>query len=149
MKVNMAKSTLVLVGDMVDMGALADVLGCGTDSLPLKYLGLPLGARFKAKPIWDDIVEKVDRQLAGLKRLYLSNRGRVTVIKSTLSNLPSYFMSLCPIPASVAKHIEKLQRDFLWGGLHDEFKYHLVKWDKVCSPISEGALGIRRLKEFN
>jgi hypothetical protein len=67
----MAKSALVLVGDMVDMGALADVLGCGTDSLPLKYLGLPLGAHFKAKPIWDDIIEKVDQWLASLEKIVL------------------------------------------------------------------------------
>jgi hypothetical protein len=49
----------------------------------------------------------------------------------------------------MAKRIEKLQRDFLWGGLNEEFKYHLVNWDKVCSPISEGGLGIRNLRVFN
>jgi hypothetical protein len=36
---------------------------------------------------------------------------------------------------SVANCIERLQRDFLWGGLGEEFKYHLVNWLKVCSPI--------------
>jgi hypothetical protein len=30
-----------------------------------------------------------------------------------------------------------------------EFKFHLVSWDKVCSPISEGGLGIWNLKTFN
>jgi len=30
-------------------------------SLPMKYLGLPLGASFKAKSIWDDIIEKDGR----------------------------------------------------------------------------------------
>jgi hypothetical protein len=45
--------------------------------------------------------------------------------------------------------MEKIQRDFLWGGLGEEFKYHLVSWSKVCSPISEGGLGIRNLMVFN
>jgi hypothetical protein len=38
--------------------------------------------------------------------LYLSKGGRLTLIKSTLSNLPTYYLSLFPI-----------QRDFLWGVL--------------------------------
>ena len=37
----------------------------------------------------------------------------------------------------------------MWGGLRDEFKFHLVNREKVCSPISEGGLGIRKLRVFN
>jgi hypothetical protein len=35
------------------------------------------------------------------------------------------------------------------GRLGDEFKYHLVRWPKICTPISEGGLGIRNLLKFN
>jgi hypothetical protein len=41
--------------------------------------------------------------------------------------------------------IVKIQRDFLWGGMNDDFKFHLVEWDKVCSPIDESGLGIRNM----
>lgn len=143
LKVNLAKSVLV------PMGELADILGCGTSSLPLKYLGILLRASFKAKSIWDGIMEKMERWLASWKMMYLSKGGRVTLIKSTISNLPTYLLSLFPIPASVANHIEKLQQDFLWEGIGEEFKYHLVSWAKVCSPSSEGGLGIRNLSMFN
>jgi hypothetical protein len=87
--------------------------------------------------------------LANWKRLYLSKGGRVTFIKCTLSNLPMHFLSLFPIPASVANRIEKLQRDFLWEGIGKEFKYHLVNGAKICYMISEGGLGIRNLRVFN
>ena len=43
--------------------------------------------------------------------------GKVTLLKSTLSNLPTYFLSLLPIPADVALCIEILQCDFIWIGL--------------------------------
>jgi hypothetical protein len=32
---------------------------------------------------------------------------------------------------------------------HRRLKYYLVSWSKVCSPTSEGGLGIRNLRMFN
>ena len=67
------------------------------------------------------------------------------LLKSTLSSLLTYFLSLFIIPTHVANKIEKMQRDFLWG----DSKLHLVDWDKVCAPIVNGGLGIRKLITFN
>lgn len=79
--------------------------------------------------------------------MYLSKDGRVTFIKTTLSNLPTYFSSLFPLPTKVAYRIEKLQHDFLQGVM-DEFKFHLVSYT-ICTPILEGGLGIQNLLVFN
>lgn len=43
----------------------------------------------------------------------------------------------------VAKRMEKLQRDFLWRGLGEDFKSHLVGWESSCIPIRQGGLGIK------
>ena len=102
LKVNLGKSELVAVGAVPNMDLLMAVLGCKQGFLPMKYLGLPLGAKFKDKSIWNPILEKMERKLTSWKKLYLSKGGRVTLIKSTLFNLPTYFLSLFPIPASVA-----------------------------------------------
>jgi hypothetical protein len=123
LKVNLSKSALFPVGLVDNVGQLAGLLGCGSGEVPLKYLGLPLGASFKLKTMWAGLEDLMLRRLAPWKRLYLSKGGRVTLIKSTLSNMPTYLLSLFPIPADVAKRIEKIQRDFLWGGMNDEFKY--------------------------
>lgn len=79
----------------------------------MSYLGLPLGARFKANEVWNGVVEWVQRCLAGWKRQYLSKGGRLMLIKSVLSSIPTYFMSVHVILVSVAQLLKKLQRDFL------------------------------------
>jgi hypothetical protein len=111
--------------------------------------GPSVGSRFKDKASWNGVVEKTTRALSSWKRMYLSKGGRIALIKSMLSNLPTYLLSLFPILASVAKRIESIHCDFLWGGMGEEFKHHLVNWTKVCTPIREGGLGIRNLKLFD
>ena len=113
LKINLLKLELVPIGNVPNMDELVEILGCQQSSLPLKYLGLPLGASHKEETIWNPVLEKMEQCLAGWKRLYLSKGGKVTLIKSTLSNLPTYFLSLLPIPIKVANRMEKLQRDFL------------------------------------
>jgi hypothetical protein len=34
-------------------------------------------------------------------------------------------------------------------GLGEEFKYHLMNWSKVCTPISMGGLKVMNLMRFN
>jgi hypothetical protein len=55
LKINLAKSEIVLVGEVGDVEGLACILGCRVSSLPMKYLGLPLGASYKATSIWNGI----------------------------------------------------------------------------------------------
>ena len=57
-----------------------------------------MDATHKEETIWNLVLEKMEQRLAGWKRLYLSKEGKVTFIKSTLSSLPTYFLSLLPIP---------------------------------------------------
>jgi hypothetical protein len=78
LKVNLAKSVLVPVDNVDNVDWLTIILGCEVFSLPLKYLGLPLGTCYKAKPIWNEVVEKIDCRLASWKQMYLSKGGRVT-----------------------------------------------------------------------
>ena len=67
LRINLCKSEMVPVGQVLDLERLADILGCKTAQLPMNYLGLPLGAKFKSKSIWDPILEKMERKLAGWK----------------------------------------------------------------------------------
>ena len=50
---------------------------------------------------------------------------------------------------NIAKRLESIQRNFLWGGSELDPKHHLIGWDYVCYPIKYGGLGVRNLVEFN
>ena len=82
------------------------------------------------------------------KAIYFKG-GRLTLIKSTLSNIPIYTKSLCRIPKRVKSRLEKIQQDFLWEGGNQDRKIHMVNWNTVCTSKRKGGLGIRRLEKLN
>ncbi|RVW40194.1 Transposon TX1 uncharacterized 149 kDa protein [Vitis vinifera] len=149
MRINLDKSELIPVGRVVDIDDLALDFGCKVGSLPSTYLGLPLGAPFKSVAMWDGVEERFRKRLTMWKRQYLSKGGRATLIRSTLSNLPIYYMSVLSLPSSVRRRLEQIQRDFLWGGGSLERKPHLVRWKVVCLSKKKGGLGIKCLSNLN
>jgi hypothetical protein len=149
LKVNLGKYEIVAIGEVEDIGALATILGCSVATFPMKYLGLPLEASYKATIMWNGVTKQMECWMVGWMKLHLSKRGHLTLIKSTLSNRLTYFLSLFPTPMSVAKRIEKVQRDFLWGGMGDEPKLHHVNWNQVCHLVRAGGLGIQNVHKFN
>ncbi|CAN1815662.1 Putative ribonuclease H protein At1g65750 [Linum perenne] len=53
------------------------------------------------------------------------------------------------IPATTCEAIDKKIRDFIWGSSDQGRKIHLVNWDRICSPKSEGGLGLRLASHLN
>ena len=149
LKVNVSKSESVPIGEVGNLDALAHILCRKVGCLAISYLGMPLGAHFKDASIWNPIIERMEKKLLGWKRLYLSKWGRLTLLKSTLSSLPTYYLSLFTIPHHVANKLERIKRNFLWGRSDKVFKYPLVAWDKAIWPMEAGGLGIWRIGLFN
>ncbi|CAL5434764.1 unnamed protein product [Camellia sinensis] len=139
----------VYIGQILNVMEFAGMLNCKVKSAPIKYLGLPLGASPHRKVFWKPVLDKIKLRLAGWKRRLLSFAGRLTLIKSVLSSLPVYYLSLFKIPEGIAKEIEKLQASFLWGGVELKRKVHLVRWDEVTKSTKQGGLGVRRIRDMN
>ena len=149
LKVNVGKSEIVFIREVRNIQSLANILQCRVGSLPMIYSDMPLGTLYKTASIWNPILERMEKKLLGWKRFYLSKGGRLTLLKSTLSSLLTYYLSLFTIPKAVATRLECIQRNFLWGSSIECFKYPLVAWENVCLPRELGGLGIRKLVPFN
>ena len=132
LKINLDKSELIPIGRVSNVMELTSIFGCKVGVLPTTYFGLPLGAAHNSVVVWDGVEERFRKRLAIWKKQYISKGRRLTLIKSTLASLPIYFMSLFWMPRRVRLRLEKIQRDFWWGGGALEKKPHLVKWDIVC-----------------
>ena len=115
MKISLEKSEVIPVGEVDLLEELACEIGCKVGKLPSYYLGLSLGASHKSVVVWDSVEERFQRRLSLWKRHYLSKRGRLTLLRSTLVSLPIYFMSLFTIPRLLKLRLEKIQRDFFMG----------------------------------
>ena len=99
---------MVPIGEVPNVHVLVEILGCRIRSLPMNYLGMSLGASHKSPSVRNPILEKIERKLADWKKMYLFKGGRLTLLKSTLSSLPTYYLSLFTIPMHVANKIERL-----------------------------------------
>ena len=149
LRVNLEKSELIPVRKVHDIEDLALELGCKVGGLPSCFLGLPLGAPFKSEVVWDGVEEQFRKRLAMWKRRYISKGGRLTLIRNTLSSMPIYFMSLFYLPRKVRLRLEKIQRDFLWGGGALMQRPYLFRWNLVCLEKRKSGLGVRNLVLMN
>lgn len=147
LKVNFAKSKLFGIGvSQMEIDNFASILGCQASSFPCTYLGLPLGSDMCTSLPWDPIIEKFQNKLTSWKSKSLSFGGRLTLVKSVLGSLGSYYLSLLKAPKKVINKLEGLRRNFFWGGFMKDRK---IAWKKCLLPKKNGGLGIGSLQASN
>lgn len=86
---------------------------------------------------------KTNKRLTG-KGIYCL--GRLVLIKSTLSAIPTYWLSNCTIPLGMVDQLTKIMRSFLWEKSDCTKGLHLKSWGKVTNATNAGGLGIRDLR---
>jgi len=150
LNVNFHKSSLVGVSvDGIYAEGVSGVLKCRCDTLLIKYLGLPLGANPKRTSTWKPILSQIRGRLNSWKGRLLSMAGRSILIKSVISTIPLYYMSIFCIPKTVAHKITAMQSQVLWGGSVDNKKIHRLAWDTVAKEKDRGSLGVGNISIKN
>ena len=102
LKVNLSKSEVELVAEVGNVEGLVELLCCKVGSKPMTYLAMLLGSPYKATAICNFALEKMEKRFAEWEKTSLSKGVHLTLLKSMLSSLPSYFLSLFTIPTHVA-----------------------------------------------
>ena len=136
---------MIPIGEVTNL-EFAKVLGCKVSSLPSTYLGLPLGAPYKSSRVWAGVEKRFKKRLALWKRKYLPKGGRQTLIKSILSSLPIYFMSLFVIPKRVVARLEKKIKEISCGG-EGSWRKNLI-WLIGRLYVWRSTIGVWVLKAF-
>ncbi|GKA45251.1 RNA-directed DNA polymerase, eukaryota, reverse transcriptase zinc-binding domain protein [Tanacetum coccineum] len=102
LKINVHKSSIlgVCIFDN-EVSNMACNIGCGAAKFPLKYLGVPTGCSMAKCNNWNSIIQKFTSKLSSWKARLLSTGGRLTLVKSVLGSLPTYYMSIYMMPVHV------------------------------------------------
>ncbi|GJU19992.1 RNA-directed DNA polymerase, eukaryota [Tanacetum coccineum] len=143
LKINIQKSKLMGLGVSSSVvESAANLIGCSILQMPFNFLGVKVGCNMSRIGAWDDVISKVSSRLSKWKLQTLSIGGRLTLLKSVLTSIPLYHMSIFKVPMGVLKKLESIRRNFFNG--HDGIsrKSSWFSWNKALASKRNGGLGI-------
>jgi len=131
------------------MAEVCSTLGIEHTNDPGRYLGVPVINGRVTSAMFQDVITRVERRLAGWQTKCLSLAGRATLIQSTIMAIPAYMMQSTRLPCSVCDTLDRKVRRFVWGGTTMERKIRLVPWNKLIREKANGGSGIRSMRQLN
>ncbi|GKD31453.1 RNA-directed DNA polymerase, eukaryota, partial [Tanacetum coccineum] len=148
LKINIHKSKLMGIGiPHEEVISAANFIGCAILTMPFNYLGVKVGAHSSRSSSWEEVIAKLYSRLSKWKLKTLSIGGRLTLIKSVLSSMPLYHMSIYKVPLGVLNKMESLRLNFFNGVDNKERKLSMIGWKKIWRFIShEASLWSRFIK---
>ena len=81
----------------------------------MKYLGFHLKPCKYLLKDWDWLIPKVEKRIKNWSYRWLSNGGKLTLVKSVLEAIPVYWMHFLN-PVGIIEKITKLCFKFVWSG---------------------------------
>lgn len=122
---------------------------CVVSPFPCRYLGIPLSLLRLKRVDEQALVDRVAARIPTWKAGLLTQAGRATLTKVTLSAIPIHISIACCLSAWAVGQIDKRRRAFLWAGTSTvSGGRRKVAWTKVCRPTCFDGLGILDLHFF-
>ncbi|GJR08953.1 hypothetical protein Tco_0791605 [Tanacetum coccineum] len=143
LRINMAKSKIMgtlVAKDTVNNAAVK--LGCLILNTPFTYLGTKVGSSMTRYDAWEEVINKVCSRLSKWKMKCLSIGGRLTLIKSVLTAIPIFHLSIYKAPLAVLRKLESIRCHFFHGHDHNNTQACWIKWSKILAPKDKGGLGV-------
>ncbi|KAL2228324.1 UNVERIFIED_CONTAM: putative mitochondrial protein [Sesamum indicum] len=110
---------------------IQQVIGFKLKYLPITYLGAPLFKGNKKGVLFDELIQKIRNKITGWEKTLLSHGGRLQLIKSILSVMPTYLLQVLKPPKYVMEHIKRIFNKFLRGNTSDLRKLNWSSWEVV------------------
>lgn len=107
---------------------VAERIGCAPSIPPFLHLGISVDQSMSRITAWNPMVDRFWSRLSGWKAKSLSIRGLLTLGKSVLGSIESYFMSMFVARLSIISSLEALRVNFFWDADLDERHMHWVRW---------------------
>jgi hypothetical protein len=106
---------VLIGGDNNKVVEYVDIFDSQIGCFPIKYLGVPIATSRLHVIDWTNLEEKLEKKLDVWQDNSLSICGRSTLIKSSLSSVVIYHMSIFLLPKTTIKRMEKIRRRFFFG----------------------------------
>ena len=110
---------------------------------------MPLAKGVMNKVSWDDLLDRMRRNLTNWALRPLNLARRVTLIKAVLQAMLIYLFSIMATPKVVLKELRSIHLKFIWGGTRIKKKWDLISRDMVCRLNGQGGPRIRDLRKNN
>lgn len=148
---NTDKSAVYLVKcEGFDLQHIMEPFQCPIKSFPCTYLGLPSHVKNIRRVDIQPLIDKVGKRLQTWKGRLLNRAGRLRIINSVLTAIPTYFLTVFRVQKWAIKKIDRLRRSFLWKGSEETNGGHcLIRWSKTMRPKCFGGQGILDLDLFS
>jgi hypothetical protein len=150
LRVNYAKSCMVPLNMTEEKAELMTrVLGCKLQGMSFTYLGLPMGTTKPRVEHFAPLMNRVERQLTSISNI-LTYVGKLQLVNSILSSLPTYTMCSISVPVEVHEYVDRARRHYMWRNSEANAKDKpIVAWKKCTRPKRKGGLGIVNLRSQN